>query len=88
MQVKGNGSGRATRFEDVYLGFRICRRADEFVASPCGWCGEDLTADSLPVLRHRIWSWWYEIVPGVAPSPAPLPEMMAVGQGAAGPTGS
>jgi len=44
-----------------YLGFSIQHHAGCFVATPVGWPGEVLLADTMPVLRRKIWRWWHQV---------------------------
>jgi len=44
---------------EEYLGFAIREDAHGCLASPKGWAGPDLTADSLPLIRKQIWFWWH-----------------------------
>ncbi len=46
---------------DSYLGFTIQERDGCYTATPKGWTGEILLAESLPTLRRKIWRWWYLI---------------------------
>jgi hypothetical protein len=45
-----------------YLGFHIEEVWGLFIATPEGWSGESIFAASLPLVRRRIWKWWYHIV--------------------------
>ncbi len=49
------------RFEDSYLGFGIRFLDNIFFATPVGWTGEVLLAESMPILRRKIWRWWYQV---------------------------
>ncbi len=46
---------------DEYLGFSIQQNSGSYIASPTGWQGEVLLAESMPVLRRKIWRWWHQV---------------------------
>jgi hypothetical protein len=49
------------RYGDSYLGFEIRTQNGCYVATPAGWTGEVLLAESLPTLRLKIWRWWHMV---------------------------
>ena len=49
------------RTGDTYLGFDISTHAGCYVATPTGWPGEVLLAESMPALRRKIWRWWHQV---------------------------
>lgn len=51
----------AQQANDCYLGFDISMHAGCYVATPTGWPGEVLLADSMPALRRKIWRWWHQV---------------------------
>ena len=57
MQTSSAARGAA----EHYLGFVIQQHAGCYVATPTGWPGEILLADSMPVLRRKIWRWWHQV---------------------------
>lgn len=61
MQATAQKTEREARHEDSYLGFAIQEHEDCFIATPKGWTGEILLAESLPTLRRKIWRWWHVI---------------------------
>lgn len=48
---------------DTYLGYDIRCVGGWYVAGPRGWHGEVLGARSKPLLRRKIWRWWYQVQP-------------------------
>lgn len=46
---------------DEYLGFAIHEVAGWYLAIPQGWHGQVLEAGDVPVLRRKIWRWWYQL---------------------------
>jgi|RhiMethySRZTD1v2_1073278.scaffolds.fasta_scaffold104767_1 hypothetical protein len=46
---------------EVYLGYTIQEIAGWYLAVPRGWRGDILEAETLPVMRRKIWRWWYQI---------------------------
>jgi hypothetical protein len=52
---------QATRLEDSYLGFGIRIQDGSYVATPTGWTGEVLLAESMPAMRRKIWRWWHQV---------------------------
>ena len=44
-----------------YLGFVIQQHAGCLVATPVGWPSEIILADTMPVLRRKIWRWWHQV---------------------------
>jgi hypothetical protein len=62
MQTTANDRPRlASRAGDCYLGFDISTLAGCLVATPTGWPGEILIAESMPALRRKIWRWWHQV---------------------------
>jgi hypothetical protein len=62
MQTTTNDSLRlAPRTSDHYLGFDISTHAGCCIATPTGWPGEVLLAESMPALRRKIWRWWHQV---------------------------
>ena len=68
--AKGGADMQATTFEtqvqargavEQYLGFAIQQNSGSYMASPLGWQGEVLLAESMPVLRRKIWRWWHQV---------------------------
>ena len=51
----------AQKLEDRYLGFEIQSREGCYVATPMGWRGEVLLAETMPKLRRTIWRWWHQV---------------------------
>lgn len=50
-----------TAATENYLGFVITIGPIGFTAVPDGWKGATLFADSLPLIRQRIWFWWHRV---------------------------
>lgn len=46
---------------DEYLGFAIYAVAGWYLAIPKGWQGEVLEAADIPLMRRKIWRWWYQM---------------------------
>lgn len=46
---------------DEYLGFTIYSVSDRFIAEPDGWVGQIIEAESLPMIRQKIWRWWHSV---------------------------
>ena len=61
MQATAQKIERQAGHLDSYLGFTIQECEGCFTATPQGWTGEILLAESLPTLRRKIWRWWYVI---------------------------
>ena len=50
--------------EDAFLGYRIRKLGDVYVATPQEWAqgrAQLLAAANLPELRREIERWWYEV---------------------------
>ena len=52
---------RETPYEDSYLGFGIKVQDGSYIATPVGWTGEVLLAESMPTMRRKIWRWWHQL---------------------------
>ena len=61
MQASATIARSDMRQAELYLGFVIQQHAGCYVATPQGWPGEVLLADSMPVLRRKIWRWWHQV---------------------------
>jgi len=61
MQATLRETKHEVRFEDAYLGFGIKVQDGCYVATPVGWTGEVLLAESMPTLRRKIWRWWHQV---------------------------
>lgn len=61
MQATAQKIERRPGHLDSYLGFTIEELEGCYAATPTGWTGEILIAESLPTLRRKIWRWWYLI---------------------------
>jgi len=59
MQATLNQTSKAAKATDQYLGYEITSNEGLFIATPMGWRGETLLADSLPIMRKKIWRWWH-----------------------------
>jgi hypothetical protein len=61
MQALIQETKREAQLEDSYLGFAIRIHEGSYVATPQGWTGDVLLAESLPTLRRTIWRWWHMV---------------------------
>ena len=61
MQAIANAPEKRQHLEDEYLGFHIRAVDCTYIATPRGWHGEELAAESLPVIRRKIWRWWHQV---------------------------
>ena len=68
MQAIVNVERKRAHVQDVYLGYRICFVDGCCLATPCGWYGEVLAAESLPAVRREIWRWWHPVQGQPAPA--------------------
>ena len=61
MQATAMHTTAIPKLEDQYLGFAIQLQDGYYVASPTGWAGEVLLAETMPQLRRKIWRWWHQV---------------------------
>jgi hypothetical protein len=61
MQATLHAYKHEAQFEDSYLGFGIKHQDGCYVATPVGWTGEVLLAESMPTMRRKIWRWWHQL---------------------------
>jgi hypothetical protein len=61
MQATAVQVEKIQKLDDQYLGFGIQDQGDNYVATPMGWAGEVLQAESMPQLRRKIWRWWHQL---------------------------
>ena len=61
MQATANYRSETRKLEDEYLGYGIQVQEGYFVATPMGWTGEVILAESMPQLRRKIWRWWHQV---------------------------
>jgi hypothetical protein len=61
MQATVNQIKEAPVTSDVYLGYEIRLQDGGLVATPQGWRGEVLIADTMPTMRRKIWRWWHQV---------------------------
>jgi hypothetical protein len=61
MQATAVRTEKIQKLADQYLGFEIQDQGDSYQATPMGWTGEILDAETLPQLRRKIWRWWHQV---------------------------
>jgi hypothetical protein len=61
MQATAIRQSDSQKLQDQYLGFGITVQDGCYVASPMGWTGEVILAESMPQLRRKIWRWWHQV---------------------------